>query len=149
MTLVIGNAFNALATFPAIVSPTEHDKHKLVHDVGIVALELIALAAGSLALSSIMSSLWLWAGERIVMRIRSRVFAAVTSRDMEWFDLLGGGNEAKSTDDQVSENVGAGGLMAKFTRCVAFPLIVLRRISHLFLTETRMMFGQQSLSTLG
>lgn len=110
MTYVIGQAFNAFATFPLTTTPDQKDKDALMHEITIVALELIGLAGGALALSGVMSSLWLWVGERITMRIRHRVFAAITAREMEWFDLLG------QSDDASSENVGAGGLMAKFTR---------------------------------
>lgn len=111
MTYVIGQAFNAFASFPVTSTPDHAAQQALMHDMGIVALELVGLAGGALALSGVMSSLWLWVGERIVMRVRHRVFTAITSREMEWFDLLG---EVKS--DEESESVGAGGLMAKFTR---------------------------------
>jgi ATP-binding cassette subfamily B (MDR/TAP) protein 1 len=109
MTHVIGQAFQALATFTTADDP--HARQQLTHTMGIVALELVGLALGTLAFSSLMSSIWLWLGERIVRRLRHEVFMAVTTREIEWFDLLG---ENKS--DKDDESIGAGGLMAKFAR---------------------------------
>jgi len=109
MTHVIGQAFQAMAAFTT--ADDLHARQQLNHTMGIVALQFIGLAFGTLAFSSLMSSMWLWVGERIVMRLRHEVFVAVTSRDIEWFDLLG---ENKANGDD--ESVGAGGLMAKFAR---------------------------------
>jgi ATP-binding cassette, subfamily B (MDR/TAP), member 1 len=54
-------------------------------------------------------------GERDVMRLTSRVYSAVSTLDMEWFDTKTGGE-----DPLVGSNgeglIGAGGLMAKFNR---------------------------------
>ncbi|KAF8586910.1 P-loop containing nucleoside triphosphate hydrolase protein [Ramaria rubella] len=108
MTLVIGQAFDAFAQFPLTPNPPQHAKQQLLHAVGFASLELIALAAGQLAFSSLMSSLWIWTGERNVMRLRKRVYDAITAKSMTWYDLKLGG-DADST-------VGAGGLMAKFSR---------------------------------
>lgn len=109
MTHVIGQAFQAMATFTTADDPQA--RQQLTHTMGIVSLSFVGLALGTLAFSSLMSTIWLWVGERIVMRLRHEVFLAVTSRDIEWFDLLG---ENKSNGDD--ESVGAGGLMAKFAR---------------------------------
>lgn len=49
------------------------------------------------------------------MRLTSRVYSAVSTLDMEWFDTKTGGE-----DPLVGSNgeglIGAGGLMAKFNR---------------------------------
>lgn len=153
MTHVIGQAFDAMASFTSASDPGA--SARLMHKINIVSLELVGLAVGQLALSSLMSSVWLWLGERIVMRLRQQVFLAVTSRDIEWFDLLG---ENKSADDENEESVGAGGLMAKFVRYVcpstlahSGRFLFVTNIAHCFihhpLIETPMMFGLPSLST--
>ena len=71
--------------------------------------------AGAFALSSITSTLWKSTGEQNVMRLRTKVYDVVTSRDMEWFDTKMGGEDAIVTIEGDGP-VGAGGLMAKFAR---------------------------------
>ncbi|CCM02000.1 uncharacterized protein FIBRA_04074 [Fibroporia radiculosa] len=115
MTYVIGLSFDAFAQFPTTPNPPESAKTTLLHGVGIAALELVALAVGALALSSITSSLWIWTGERNLMAVRKKVYASVTRKDMVWFDLkMGADDSVLSTDE--SGPLGAGGLMAKFAR---------------------------------
>ena len=109
MTLVIGRVFDAFANFP-LSGATPTDRHTLLHDVGMTAIELVGLAVGALALGSVTSSLWIWTGERNLLAVRKRVYAAVTRKDLVWFDTQAG----KDTEDTL----GAGGLMAKFTKCV-------------------------------
>ncbi|KAF8508728.1 P-loop containing nucleoside triphosphate hydrolase protein [Hysterangium stoloniferum] len=111
MTQVIGQAFDAFAHFPLTPNPPQQAKRDLLRNVGFASLELIALAAGQLAFNSLMSSLWIWVGERNVMRLRKRVYNAVTAKSMTWFDLNLGGDA-----ESVPEKLGAGGLMAKFSR---------------------------------
>lgn len=119
MTLVIGQVFNGFAKFSATSPPTDATKSKLLHDVGIGALELVGLAVGCLTLSSVTSSLWIWIGEHNTMAIRKKVYYAVTQKEMAWFDT-------KMEAEGVEGSIGAGGLMSKFTRCV----------THLFLLFT-------------
>ncbi|KAF8996595.1 P-loop containing nucleoside triphosphate hydrolase protein [Cyathus striatus] len=109
MTFVIGQAFDAFARFP-LTSPSEQDKHNLIHGVGIAALELVGLAVGSMSLGSLMSWLWIWTGEVNVASLRRRVYRGVMSRGMEWFDTHLGAN------DDAEGPLGAAGLMAKFNR---------------------------------
>ena len=104
MTLVIGQAFDAFSRFP-LTNPTPADRSQLRHEVGISAAELVALAAGSFALSSLTSALWISTGERNVMRVRQKVYSSVARRTMDWFDTEMPG--------------GAGGLMAQFTKYVS------------------------------
>lgn len=112
MTHVIGQAFGAMAEFTSADDSVA--RQKLMHKITIVALELIGLSAGSLILSSLTASLWLWVGERLVKRLRQTVFQAVTSREIEWFDMLGQDKGANVSDAESAS--GAGGLMAKFAR---------------------------------
>lgn len=109
MTFVVGQAFNAFSNFP-LSDPSSEDKARLRHDVGFAAIELIALAAGTLSMSSITSALWVTVGERNVMRLRQKVYDAISRHDMQWFD------KGMGTDVGSDESVGAGGLMAKFVR---------------------------------
>lgn len=120
MTFVIGQVFDSFARFPLSPNPPQSAKDKLLHDVGLAALELVGLAVGSLALSSVTSSLWIWIGEHNVMALRKRVYNAVTRKNMTWFDTKMGaeGSVESAGDDQGP--LGAGGLMTKFTRQVFY-----------------------------
>ncbi|KAG6917935.1 hypothetical protein DXG01_000372 [Tephrocybe rancida] len=113
MTFVVGQAFAAFAKYP-LTGATQEDKQALLHGVGIAAVELVALAVGALTLSSVTSCLWIWTGERNLLAIRRRVYDAVIGKDMVWFDSKMGAESFESTQDQGP--LGAGGLMAKFTR---------------------------------
>jgi ATP-binding cassette subfamily B (MDR/TAP) protein 1 len=116
MTIVIGRSFDAFAQFP-LADPTDADKARLLHNVGIAALQLVGLAGAALALSSITSSLWIWTGEHNVMALRKLVYTAVTSKDMEWFDTnLGADGGLQTAAQGETGPLGAGGLMAKFAR---------------------------------
>ncbi|KAF9447986.1 P-loop containing nucleoside triphosphate hydrolase protein [Macrolepiota fuliginosa MF-IS2] len=103
MTYVIGQAFDAFALFPLGPNPPQVAKDALLQSVGLVAIELLGLAVGSLALGSVTSSLWIWTGERNAMALRKAVYRSVAKKDMVWFDTNLGEQEA-------------GGLMARFTR---------------------------------
>ncbi|KAJ7709793.1 P-loop containing nucleoside triphosphate hydrolase protein [Mycena rosella] len=116
MTLVIGQAFDAFAKFPLTPNPPQSAKDSLLHAMAIAAFELMGLALGSVALSSVMSSLWIWTGEHNVMALRKRVYAAVTQKDMVWFDTKMGAEGSIQSAEEEHGPLGAGGLMAKFTR---------------------------------
>jgi ATP-binding cassette subfamily B (MDR/TAP) protein 1 len=107
MTFVVGKAFDAFAQYQ-----TSFSKHELLKGVGIASLELVALAVASLALGSLTSFLWIWTGEVNVLALRKRVYQAVTNKEIVWFDLNMG------TADDSQDSIGAGGLMAKFSRFV-------------------------------
>lgn len=116
MTYVIGQVFNAFAQFPLTSNPPQSAKHQLLHDVGVSALELVGLSIGSIALSSVTSSFWIWIGERNAMALRKRVYAAVTHKDMAWFDGIGADGATEGSDTDTDTALSAGGLMTKFTR---------------------------------
>ncbi|KDQ51622.1 hypothetical protein JAAARDRAFT_40847 [Jaapia argillacea MUCL 33604] len=114
MTYVIGQSFDAFAAFPLTPNPPESAKRALLNGVGLAAIELVALAVGALVLSSITSCLWIWVGERNVMRLRTRVYESVTQKEMIWFDTKLG---SEGSVQSVAEGpVGAGGLMAQFAK---------------------------------
>ncbi|KAJ7219370.1 P-loop containing nucleoside triphosphate hydrolase protein [Mycena pura] len=116
MTLVVGQAFDAFARFPLTPHPPQSAKDTLLHSMAVAAFELIGLAVGSVALSSAMSSLWIWTGEQNVRAVRHRVYAAVTQKDMVWFDAKMGTDGAVQADDEEHGPLGAGGLMSNFAR---------------------------------
>ncbi|KAJ2933006.1 hypothetical protein H1R20_g4086, partial [Candolleomyces eurysporus] len=105
------------AIFASLVSGA---KDELLKGVGIAALQLIGLAVGSLALGSVTSCLWIWAGEVNVGELRRRVYRGVMAKEMGWFDSRMGSSEGSevqvASGDDSEGPVGAGGLMAKFTR---------------------------------
>lgn len=116
MTLVVGQAFDAYSKF-TVASDLSTAKHALLHDVGMTAVELLALAIGALALSSLTSCLWIWTGERNLMAVRKQVYDSVSKKDMIWYDTkMGSEDSVKSTEGDGP--VGAGGLMAQFARYV-------------------------------
>lgn len=116
MTYVIGRSFDAFARFPLTPNPPQSAKNTLSHGVGLASLELVGLAAGALALSSLTSCLWIWTGECNAMALRKKVYAAVTAKDMVWFDTkMGSEGNVTSVEDEQGP-MGAGGLMAKFAR---------------------------------
>jgi ATP-binding cassette subfamily B (MDR/TAP) protein 1 len=120
MTLVLGQGFDAFSTYASNTlshGVTQQDKDQLLHGVGIAAVELLALAVGAVALSSLMSSLWILVGERNILGLRRYVYSVVSNKEMEWFDLnmrsdQGSHNEA----DSATTTSGAAGLMAKFAK---------------------------------
>ncbi|KAF8957788.1 P-loop containing nucleoside triphosphate hydrolase protein [Flammula alnicola] len=115
MTYVVGQAFDAFAHFPLSPNPPRQAKDDLLHGIGVAALELIGLTVGSLALSSITSCLWIWTGETNVMALRKAIYSAVAQKDMTWFDMHMGATDTPTTDDGQGP-LGAGGLMAKFSK---------------------------------
>ncbi|KAF6757915.1 P-loop containing nucleoside triphosphate hydrolase protein [Ephemerocybe angulata] len=122
MTFVIGQAFDAFAKFPLTPNPPQAAKDALLRAVGLSALELVGLAVGSLALGSVTSCLWIWTGEVNVGELRRKVYLGVMSKEMGWFDTRMGSSEGSEVQVASSEDsegpVGAGGLMAKFTRVI-------------------------------
>lgn len=114
-TKVIGQAFDAFSRYP--LSPAQAlmpadklqaAKSKLLREVGLTAVELLALAGGSLLLGGVLSWLWIRVAEKNVMRLRRAVYEGVTMRQMEWFDVRMAQSEGDTT--------GAGGMMAKFSK---------------------------------
>jgi ATP-binding cassette subfamily B (MDR/TAP) protein 1 len=123
MTIVIGHAFDAFSKFSAPPTSSGGDpKELLLRRVGTAALQLIGLAIGSFMLSSLTSYLWILTGEHNILELRKRVYASIAARDMMWFDTRVSEEQgvAQSSDEEQGP-LGAGGLMAQFTRCVVYP----------------------------
>ena len=130
MTFVVGQVFDAFAHFPITPDPPQAARDALLRDVGIAALQLIGLAVGALALSSLTSCLWIWLGEANAMALRKAIYVAVSQKDLTWFDM-------RTTTDRSSteSSIGAGGLMAKFSRYRnLFPFS--RKNAHFYHRET-------------
>jgi len=127
MTIVVGQIFGFFSEFSTSIStsssaPSAETRSELLRNVGVGCLELVGLAVGSLALGSLTSALWIWVGEVNTREVRRVVYEAVGKKDMGWFDLRMSGDSAEGVTEQEEGNgaVGAGGLMAKFSRFV-FP----------------------------
>lgn len=115
MTYVVGRSFNAFAAFPLTPNPPQSAKDELLHGVGLAALQLVALGAGALVMSSVTSSLWIWTGEHNVVQLRRQVYYAIVHKEIEWFDRRAGDSSGVQ-DTSNDAPIGAGGLMAKFAR---------------------------------
>ncbi|KAF9045011.1 P-loop containing nucleoside triphosphate hydrolase protein [Panaeolus papilionaceus] len=121
MTFVIGQAFDAFATYPNSPAspdfpPTKEAKDALLRGVGLAALQLLGLAVGSIALGSVTSSLWIWTGEVNVRALRRMVFRSMMNKEMSWFDSNMGTSSNEAADENSNGPVGAAGHMAKFQR---------------------------------
>jgi ATP-binding cassette subfamily B (MDR/TAP) protein 1 len=112
MTLVVGKTFSIFSRFSLAINPSQEDKDHLIHGVSIAAIELVALAAGTLAFGSITSSLWILTGETNVKALRKCIYEAVVKNDMAWFDKMG----VENTKYDKGDPVGVGGMMAKFSK---------------------------------
>ena len=111
MTFVVGQAFDAFSQF-SLSEPSREDRVALRREVGIVAIQLVALGVAVLALSSATSALWICTGERNLMRLRTRIYDAVMDKSMEWFESKMGSAEKADAGDE--DRSGSGGMMAKF-----------------------------------
>jgi ATP-binding cassette subfamily B (MDR/TAP) protein 1 len=68
-------------------------------------------------LNYLKGALWIRHGEGVVARLREAVFVGVQGKSMEWFDLgMGINPDEKDDEGRNLEAIGAGGLMAKFTK---------------------------------
>lgn len=124
MTILIGDAFGTFAVYPSTPSDaTSEDKSYLISQMSKYCAILGGIGAGGWFVFFLSTALWVRIGERVAYRLRKRVYDSVMARGMEWFDL-GMGLKAEDLEDEnmegvkdeSQENVGAGGLMAKFTR---------------------------------
>ena len=115
MTIAVGQAFDAFASFP-LSNPTQEDKDDLLRGVGISALTLLALAVAALVLSTITSSLWIATGEQNLRALRRRAYHVITNKDMVWYDKKMGSDDSVKTTDGEDGPIGAGGMMAQFVK---------------------------------
>jgi ATP-binding cassette subfamily B (MDR/TAP) protein 1 len=114
MSIVIGDAFEIFSSYPMSSSvATAEQRQALISGVDGTCIKL-AIAGGIAAVSNYLGqALWQRHGEALTARLREAVYLGVQGKKMEWFDMGMGLNEDEGED---GETVGAGGLMAKFTR---------------------------------
>jgi ATP-binding cassette subfamily B (MDR/TAP) protein 1 len=124
MTLLVGDAFGAFSSYPADVSQaTSEQRSELMKSIGHSCLIFFIVGLAGWVVNTLMLTYWTRLGEVIANRLRAEVYRSVMARGMEWFDLGMGFKEDASGNLKVKEDgeeagVGAGGLMAKFTRQV-------------------------------
>lgn len=96
-TILVGQSFALFAANAIKPSST------LLHDIGIVSLQLFGLSIGSLALATLSSACWIRFGEHKIQEIRESVYKGVMTKEMAWFDAQ-------------EQGEGPGGLMAILSR---------------------------------
>ena len=113
MSRVIGEAFNAFVAYPLNEgSATPAQRAALISGIRNTTIRLAATGGAAVVLNYIKGVFWSRHGETVTNRLRHAVYNGVQGKSMEWFDL---GMGMKS-EGEGEESVGAGGLMAKFTR---------------------------------
>jgi ATP-binding cassette subfamily B (MDR/TAP) protein 1 len=111
MALMVGNAFSALASYPRdVLTATDEQKRILMHDVGVTSVSFVAAGALGVLANYLMTVLWIRYSENTTSALRRMIFAGVEGKPMAWFDLSMG------LQEEDANKIGAGGLMAKFTR---------------------------------
>ncbi|ORX39720.1 P-loop containing nucleoside triphosphate hydrolase protein [Kockovaella imperatae] len=107
MSVIVGDAFEAFVNYPLDNNASEAQREALRHDVKLTTVKLAIAGAAAVALNYVKGVLWARHGENVTHRLRHAVYASVRDKPIEWFDLGMG---------MPGESIGAGGLMAKFTR---------------------------------
>lgn len=118
MSMIIGEAFAVFSAYPADINLANNEMDFML-SVGVKQTSLKLTIAGIVAmlLNYIKGAMWIRHGERVVSRLRQTVFDGVQMKSMEWFDLgMGINGDEEDEDGNKIEAVGAGGLMAKFTK---------------------------------
>lgn len=120
MTVLVGDLFIPFSAYPAdqhVATPAQ--SAQLNHDVSAIALKLALVGVAGFVVHTLVGRLWIGYGERVADRLRRAAYDSVVAKEMAWFDLGMGMKGNEQVDTATSgESVGAGGLMAKFTRCV-------------------------------
>lgn len=114
MSKVIGEVFDVFVGFPTDAAlATPEDRARLSSGVAQNTIKLCVAGAAALALNYAKGAFWQRHGEAVVDRLRKAVYAGVQNKSMAWYDL---GMGMREEDQEEGESIGAGGLMAKFTR---------------------------------
>ena len=120
MSIVIGEAFAVFVKYPSDTTLiTAADNAALLSGVRETTIKLTAVGAFAVVLNYAKGVLWMRHGEVVADRLRKTMYEGVQNKGMDWFDLGMGMREEEVED---GEAVGAGGLMAKFTRLVNYEL---------------------------
>lgn len=120
MSMVVGEAFQIFATYPLDLSQaTPAGNTALSQGVKSTSLKLTIAGLVAVLLNWVKGALWVRHGETVVAKLREKVYVGVHAKGMEWFDLgMGLDPDEVDKDGEKSDNIGAGGLMAKFTKSV-------------------------------
>ncbi|PWN35013.1 P-loop containing nucleoside triphosphate hydrolase protein [Meira miltonrushii] len=119
MAKVIGGAFDAFTQYnreqlsPDLVPQSQKDA--FMHSIVGVIWKFCALGVGTLILSTTMISLWIIIGERVAKEWRLETYAKMDKNEMSWYEVTLSKNAGISSTAEGG-SVGAGGLMAKFSR---------------------------------
>ena len=118
MSVIIGEAFAVFSNYPTELSQATADQNSAL-SAGVIKSSIKLTIAGVVAmlLNYTKGALWIRHGEGVVARLREAVFVGVQGKQMEWFDLgMGINPDEKDAEGKNLEAIGAGGLMAKFTK---------------------------------
>lgn len=114
MSKVIGEVFDVFVRFPIDAGvATAEDRAQLSSGVTTNTIKLCVAGAAALALNYAKGAFWQRHGEAVVDRLRTAMYTGVQNKPMAWYDL---GMGMREEDQEEGESIGAGGLMAKFTR---------------------------------
>ncbi|KAK4705248.1 ATP-binding cassette, subfamily B (MDR/TAP), member 1, partial [Phenoliferia sp. Uapishka_3] len=124
MTELLGTSFASFTTYTIATASTSDPetlkaaKATLMKSARLISIEFTGLAVATILLTCIGLSLWIVIGERVARDLRLEVFKGVGKRDMEWFDLGMGAEEATEEEIEEGESAGegAGGLMGRFSK---------------------------------
>jgi ATP-binding cassette subfamily B (MDR/TAP) protein 1 len=118
MSIIIGEAFAAFSVYPLDLSlATAETNATLARAVALSSLKLTGAGVAAMAINYVKGALWIRFGEGVVARLREAVFIGVQGKEMEWYDLgMGINPDDVDEDGNKIEAIGAGGLMAKFTK---------------------------------
>jgi ATP-binding cassette subfamily B (MDR/TAP) protein 1 len=118
MSVIIGEAFAVFSNYPTQLSEATPEMNMAL-SAGVIKSSVKLTVAGLIAmlLNYVKGALWIRHGEGVVARLREAVFVGVQGKKMEWFDLgMGINPDEKDEEGKNVEAIGAGGLMAKFTK---------------------------------
>lgn len=118
MSVIIGEAFAVFSDYPTDLSQVTAEQNAAL-SAGVIRTSVKLTIAGLVAmlLNYVKGALWIRHGEGVVARLREAVFVGVQGKNMEWFDLgMGINPDEKDEEGRNLEAIGAGGLMAKFTK---------------------------------
>ncbi|ORY32221.1 P-loop containing nucleoside triphosphate hydrolase protein [Naematelia encephala] len=111
LSIVVGDAFQIFANYPLSGMATMEQRETLKNGIVSVCVKLTAAGAIGIALNYLRGAFWFCHGEKVVHNLRQTVYVQVQQKDMEWFDTGMG-----MRGDEANDNVGVGGLMAKFAK---------------------------------
>jgi ATP-binding cassette, subfamily B (MDR/TAP), member 1 len=86
LSILIGKVFDAYATYGRNIEFPEA-RSNLLEDIRPFVKAIAGLGAGSLVVNGSLFALWAAFSEAMAKDARMKIFAALISQDMEWYDL--------------------------------------------------------------